>query len=150
MEELVFASDSGASFLGPASLVLVALGAIAAIVLWRRSERGHHPHQWSVGVIFVALGAALAFLVYRDANRIAFGDGRIELRYAWPRPPTEIPLGAIREARIEYKGNRKHIPRLVIETTDGATYGSEGSREPARVKTILARIETLRRSSGSP
>lgn len=145
MEELVVASDSGASFLGPASLVLVALGAIAAIVLWRRSERGNHPHQWSVGVVFAVLGVALAFLVYRDANRIALGDGRIELRYAWPRPPTEIPLVAIREARLEYYGRRKNIPRIVIETTEGQTFGSEGSREPARVKTILARIEALRR-----
>lgn len=143
MEELVVASDSGASFLGPASLVLVALGAIAAIVLWRRSERGNHPRQWSVGLVFVVLGVALAFLVYRDANRIALGQGRVELRYAWPRPPTEIPLAAIREARIEYYGRRKNIPRIA-ETTEGETFGSEGSREPARVKTILARIEALR------
>ena len=146
---MAFALDSGASFLGPASLVIVVLGAVGAIVAWRRSQRGHHPYQWTAGLLFIVLGLVLAFLVYREANRIAFGEGRIELRYAWPRPATEIPLAAIRAVRIEHRGSRA-VPRLVIETNDGATYGSEVSRDPGRMQAILERIETLRRPARAP
>lgn len=144
MDELVFAPDSAGGFLGLMGLGMVALAIAGALLVLRKGERVE-PQAWLGFALFGGLGLALAFLVYGDARAVVVHDGRVDLRYAWPRPSTEIPIAQIKAARVVYAGTKRPSPHLELELQDGTKYTGEGSSEHARVHAIVALIETLRR-----
>lgn len=146
MDELVFAPDSAGGFLGRwGSAWSRSRSRQARSPVLRKGERVE-PQAWLGFALFGGLGLVLAFLVYGDARAVVVHDGRVELRYAWPRPSTEIAIAQIKVARVVYAGTKRPSPHLEVELHDGTKYTGEGSSQHARVHAIVALIETLRRS----
>lgn len=144
MDELFFAPNSSAGSVAAMGLVMAGLALAGALLTWRKGDRVEL-QVWLGFVAFGGLGLVLAYFVYASARSIVVQDGRVELRYVWPRPATEIPIAAIKEARVVYAGTKRPSPHLELELLDGTTYTGEGSSQHERVKAIVRLIETLRR-----
>jgi hypothetical protein len=139
MTDVVFAPDSGAGFLAVFGAAVSALGLLGAFAVIRRGEQTN-PSIWLGVAFFVAGGAALAFMAYREARGLSAHDGRVELHYTWPRSTRVIDARDIKDVRVQLRGTKTPSPRLVIETRDGDIYEGEGSSRRELINTALSLV----------
>ncbi len=139
MSEVIFAPDSGGSFIAVFGAIVAALGLLGAGAILRRGEQ-FDPWVW-VGVGFFVLGGGfLSSMAYREARSVAAQPGRIELRYTWPRSARVIDTRDIKQVRVEMRGTKRPSPRLVIETRDGETFEGEGSSDHGAIERARALV----------
>jgi hypothetical protein len=144
MQEFTFASSGGPGFIAVAALLFASL---AGVGLWR----ARHPDNtadangiYAAGAFFLALAAAGIWFAYRDILSVAAGEGRVELRYLWPRPAAVIDGRDV--ARIDSvmhsSGKSWH---LEMETKSGDKYETSGAdRELSDAAAALIRAQGTR------
>ena len=126
MQAFEFGSAAGPGFIAFVALFFIL---IAGVGIWRATRPDNTAEAntiYGAAAFFLALAAAAIWFSYRDILSVAAGDGRVELRYLWPRPAVVLDGRDIKQCNsvMHHSGKSWH---LELETTSGEKYETSGA-----------------------